>query len=144
MALIGVARLFSGKKTIFEYVRGSIVIAAILMAGVSTEPAEARSLSQRLEDLPTAEYVYLGLHTADFAITAVCLDKVKHCSESNPIYGRHPSAGKLVGLWLGSSIAQATVISLIQDHNPKAAELGAKMSVAIGVGIVAWNLKVCF
>jgi len=112
--------------------------AASLMAA----PAGARSLGQRLRELPDEEWVYQGLHAVDAIQTREALDH--GCVERNPMLGRHPSTGRLVGVWAATSAAHAGVTMALQDHAPRAVKLWEIASIGVGAGVIAWNLHVRF
>jgi hypothetical protein len=106
-------------------------------------PAGADPLGDRIERLPTAEWVYQGLHAADTALTIDCTGR-DVCEEANPFLGRHPGTGKLLAFWAGTAIAHAGFTMALQDIAPRAVPIFERVSIAIGAGIVAANLRFAF
>lgn len=119
-----------------------LMIAAALVAAISyASDLQARSLGDRLGTLPAAEYGFLASRVADCGLTQHILDSGKG-REANPIFGRHPSAVKLWSLCAATGLAHAYGVSLLQDSNLRVADLAAKLSFGVGLGIVGWNLRI--
>lgn len=113
--------------------------AALLLAALATacsaQPAPARSLGDRIREMPDEEWVYQGLHVADFALTYSCLAR-ETCRELNPLLGSNPGKGKLIGFAVGTGILHAAAASLIQDRDPAAARTFARVSVMLKGGVL--------
>lgn len=105
-------------------------------------PAHGQALGQRIRDLPSEEWIYQGLHAIDAVQTREALDH--GCVERNPMLGRHPGNGRLIGVWAATSAAHAGVTMALQDHAPKAVRLWEIVSIGVGAGVIAWNLHVRF
>jgi hypothetical protein len=115
---------------------------AVVMSVVT--PASARTFDQRLHDLPAEEWAFQALNVADKVITADCLRR-DICSERNPLLGRNPSNGRLALAGLGEGVLHAAATSYLQDHaSARTVRLWEHVSVAVGAGVVAWNLHVRF
>lgn len=120
-------------------IRRTLILAALLCAPA----AHARTLSQRLHDLPTEEYIFQGLNIADAATTIDALDRGYR--ENNPILGHHPSHGAVIGQTAAIGVLHAAATSILQDHaSPRAVRIFEHVSVAIKAGTVAWNLHFRF
>ena len=86
---------------------------------------------------------FLVLSALDGAETIGCIHRDK-CTEFNPIWGHHPSAGKIVAAKLGLGLLHFGVFKLIADRDPKTALRVAQVSAAVQGGIVMLNARVAF
>lgn len=109
-------------------------------------PAVAPS-AYRIEQTKAAalkwELSYLALSAIDAAQTIHCL-KRDICEEANPIFGKDPSAQKLILAKVGLGLAHFAVFSHLNDRNPKAALRLAQVSCAVQGGVVLVNMRLTF
>ena len=89
------------------------------------------------------EVAYQVLNVVDAAQTIDCLNR-NVCIEANPLYGRNPSKGKIIGIKLATGVIHWLVFDHIADRNPKAAKIFSKVSVIVQGGVVAANLRFAF
>lgn len=115
--------------------------ALFLAAALVAAPATARTLDDRVHDLPRSEWVWQGLRVADAAITAECLRHVD-CHETSMILGRHPSDAALAGQLVVTGALHAAITSVLQDHAPDAVKVWEIVSIGVGAGVVAHNISV--
>lgn len=114
------------------------LLLALLAVSCAT-PASARSLGERIADLPSEEKLYLALHAADFALTYSCLAR-NTCRELNPLVGKHPSKAKLIGFAVGTGVLHAATVSLIQDRDPRFARTFSRISLGLKSGVMGLHL----
>lgn len=89
------------------------------------------------------EATFLALSAIDAVETISCLNRTT-CKEHNPIWGHHPSTGKIVAAKLGLGLVHFGVFKLIADRNPHTALRAAQISAAVQGGVVLLNLKSTF
>lgn len=89
------------------------------------------------------EIAYQALSAIDGIQTIDCLNR-QVCTEANPIYGRNPSKGKVIGFKVAGGIIHYLIFDYIADRNPKAAKVFSKVSVIVQGGVVAANLRFAF
>ena len=86
---------------------------------------------------------YLALSAVDAAETISCLHR-DICEEGNPLFGKHPSATKLIVAKFGLGLVHFAVFSRLNDRNPKAALRLAQVSCAVQGGVVLLNARFSF
>jgi hypothetical protein len=86
---------------------------------------------------------FLALSAVDAVETISCLD-ANRCTEGNPIWGRHPSTGKIIATKLGLGLVQFGIFKLIVDHDPHAGLRVAQVSAVVQGGFVLLNLRHTF
>jgi hypothetical protein len=86
---------------------------------------------------------FLVLSAIDAAQTISCLNR-NRCTEGNPIWGRHPSTGKVIAAKLGLGLVHLGIFKLIADRDPHTALRAAQVSAAIQGGFVVLNAHVAF
>lgn len=101
-------------------------------------PASAQSIGDRIQRLPKTEWVFQALNVADAATTIYSLDS--GYTERNPILGRHPSHGAVIGETAAIGVLHMVATSYLQDHAPRFVPLFEYTSIGIKGGAVAWNL----
>lgn len=89
------------------------------------------------------EYVYLGLSAVDLAQTVDCLNR-HACVEDNPLFGRHPKAGRLIAAKVLGGAIHYTAFRIALKENPRFALRMAQVSVGVQGGIVLMNAKFAF
>lgn len=119
------------------------ITAALAASLLATAPASARTLGQRIDDLPPSEWMFQGLNVADKGLTAYCLHR-DTCREKNPILGRKPSNGTLILAGAIEGVTHAAVTSFLQDRAPGFVKIWEISTIAVGSGVVAWNVRFCF
>jgi hypothetical protein len=93
---------------------------------------------------PVTEWVYQGTSFVDMLTT---IDIAKHPDqyyEFNPILGRHPTVGKVVGYFATTHTLHYLITRAMVDHNTPAPVVQAWEALGIGleVGLVAHNYSV--
>ena len=113
-------------------------------AGSLPDPALRIAPEQRTKSAAYKwEATFLALSAIDAAETISCLNRAT-CTEHNPIWGHHPSAGKVVAAKLGLGLVHFAVFKLIADRDPHTALRAAQISAAVQGGVVLLNLKTAF
>jgi hypothetical protein len=87
------------------------------------------------------EHAYWALSAIDAAETITCLQQHR-CEEGNPIFGKHPSAFKLIAGKLAIGALHAVVFEKIYDRNPRSALRYAQFSVGLQAGVVGFNARI--
>ena len=64
--------------------------------------------------------------------------------ELNPILGRHPSCGAVVGFKIGTGVLHYLLVREVAKRDPNAAKWVAVASVALQGGVVFANLRFVF
>jgi hypothetical protein len=77
---------------------------------------------------------YLALSAIDAGQTIHCLDR-GICEEGNPIFGKHPSAKKLILAKVGLGALHFVAFKALNDRNPRAALRLAQVSCAVQGGV---------
>lgn len=86
---------------------------------------------------------FLVLSAIDAAETISCVNRAT-CTEHNPIWGHHPSTGKLVAAKLGLGLLHFGIFKAVANHDPHAALRVAQISAAVQGGVVFLNLQTAF
>lgn len=126
-----------------EFVAGAA--AAALSIGVPA-PARAQSAWGKEATQSAAlkwELSYLALSAIDTAQTISCLDK-GICSEANPLFGKHPSTGKLIAAKVALSAVHFAIFNHVNGHNPKGALRFAQISAGVQGSVVLLNARFTF
>jgi hypothetical protein len=119
-------------------IKTSLVAAALLCAA----PASARTLDQRLHAMPPLEGVFQLLNIADAATTIDLLHR--GYQERNPLLGKHPSDGAVIGQTVAIALLHAAGTSFLQDHAPGAVKLWEISTITVKASCVGWNLHFRF
>jgi hypothetical protein len=126
------------------------LIAATLSLFVSTEAAAQSAPTPAWapgDSTKSAAYkweaAYLTLSAIDGVETIDCLNR-HVCSEGNPIFGHHPSTGKIVLAKLGLGLIHFTAFKLIANRDPKTALRAAQISAVVQGGVVLLNAHLTF
>lgn len=118
----------------------TLILAAAL--ALLTPAAEARTLDQRLHELPRAEYAFQALNIADVVTT---IDALHHgYSERNPILGRHPSDAEVIGYNAGVGLLHVAGTMFLQDHAPRFVKPWEIFTISVKGGAVMNNIIVRF
>jgi len=88
------------------------------------------------------EVTYQILNLADMVETVSCLSR-HICVENNPILGKHPSTGTVVGFKVASGLLHYALYRSIINH-PRKVRTFEYISIAIQAGAVISNLRVVF
>ncbi len=88
------------------------------------------------------EVTYQILNLADMVETVSCLSR-HICVENNPILGKHPSTGTVVGFKVASGLVHYALYRSIINH-PRKVRTFEYISIAIQAGAVISNLRVVF
>jgi hypothetical protein len=89
------------------------------------------------------EIGYLALSAIDAGETISCLNR-GICEEGNPIFGKHPSAKKLIAAKVGLGAAHFFAFTRLNERNPRAALRLAQVSTAVQGGVVMLNARFSF
>jgi hypothetical protein len=89
------------------------------------------------------EVGYLALSAIDTAQTIDCLHRGE-CAEGNPLFGKHPSAGKLIAAKVLFGAAHFALINHVNERNPHAALRLVQGSVIMQAGVVGLNARFAF
>lgn len=116
-----------------------LIIAAALCCA-STTPA----LAAIKADAMKWEAGYQVLSAIDTAQTVYCLHHDPDCEESNPLFGKHPKAWKLVAAKVVFGGLHFVLVDRLANPNPKAALRVAQISVVLQGTIVGLNARVIF
>ena len=112
------------------------VHASILATLVTATPARADGFAER-------EIAFQALNLLDAVQTISCLDR-HVCREGNPLFGSHPSPGRVVGMKVGFGVLHFVAARLLNDRNPRMARIFQIATIGIQGGVVAANLRFGF
>jgi len=107
----------------------------------------AEDSDQRLADLRwqrdtkaawTEEWVFQGLNVVDAATT--CAIIAEGGEEKNPLYGSHPSCGKVVGIKAGLGLVHYLLSRHMIHENPHGARKGLIVSGVLQLAVDVWNV----
>lgn len=116
------------------------------------EPVPAATPTDTFEQrISPAEYrayrweaAYQVLNIIDTVQTIRAMDSGR-AVESNPIYGKHPTRGRIVATKVACAMIHgAFVVHLVKSGRPRTATRVAKISAIIQGGVVAANLRFSF
>jgi hypothetical protein len=128
----------------YQSFAGASVVAALSLA--ASTPALGQSAWDAGSTRSAAlkwEMSYLALSAIDTVQTIDCLHR-DICDEGNPLFGKHPSAAKLILAKVGFGAAQFALFRHINDRDPKAALRVAQISCVVQGGVVLLNARVTF
>jgi hypothetical protein len=89
------------------------------------------------------EMAFVGLSVIDTLQTAECINRGR-CDEGNPIYGRHPSVGKLVAIKAAGVAAHYGIFRYLNARNPINSRSWAIGAAVVTGGAVALNARFMF
>lgn len=89
------------------------------------------------------EIAYLGLSAIDAIQTIECLNR-DACTEGNPLFGKRPSAGRVILTKAGLGALHFLAFSHLNKRNPKAALRAAQFSAALQGTFVVLNARLTF
>lgn len=121
-------------------------LVALVLATCAT-PATARSIGERIADLPVEQKIAFGVAAVDAGWTSACLHERRPCREVGPmsaIFGHHPSTGEVIGTRMGTALLSALGVSLLQDRNPDAARWVARLSLGVSAVGIGFHIKRTF
>ncbi|KKC24844.1 hypothetical protein [Sphingomonas sp. SRS2] len=107
------------------------IVAALLLGCAS--PAAARSIGERIADLPDEQKAAVAVSAIDAAWTVRCLDRGT-CREVGPMalaFGQHPNAAQVIGTRMGTIILSSVAVSIVQDRDPGAARTIARVNLIV-------------
>lgn len=110
-------------------------IALAALALIAT-PAHADGFRDR-------EIAYQALNAVDAVQTCHIVGSGRGY-ELNPLLGKHPSCGKVVGVKLATGLIHYLIADHLNDRNPKAAKAFQIVSIVIQGGVVAANFRLVF
>jgi len=125
------------------------LVVAFSVAGLSLATPTAASAKSPWNAADTRsaalkwELGYLGLSAIDAGQTIHCLDR-GICEEGNPIFGKHPSAKKLILAKVGLGAIHFAAFTALNDRNPRAALRLAQVSCAVQGGVAMLNARFMF
>jgi hypothetical protein len=106
-------------------------------AGPALQSANTRSAALKWE------IGYLALSAIDAGQTIDCLNR-GICEEGNPIFGKHPSAKKLILAKVGLGALHFAAFSALNERNPRSALRLAQVSCAVQGGVAMLNARFMF
>ena len=106
------------------------------LAALVASPAYADGFKDR-------EIAYQLLNAVDAAQTIDCL-KREVCVELNPIYGRDPTPGKIIGVKVVGGVLHYVIARFIHDRDPKGAKVFQIVTIVVQGGVVAANFRFTF
>lgn len=109
------------------------IVAALLLGFGLASPAAARSLGERIEELPDEQKAAIGVAAVDTIWTVHCLDRGT-CREVGPMslaFGNQPSATQVIATRMGTIILSSVAVSIVQDHDPAAARSIAQVNLIV-------------
>jgi hypothetical protein len=128
----------------YQWFTGACVVVAL--SAVAPAAAVAAPLGASASTRSAAykwEMGYLGLSAIDAAETISCLNR-DVCSEGNPIWGSHPSTGKIIAAKVGLGLIHFAAFKYIVDRSPKTALRLAEISAGVQGGVVLLNAHFAF
>lgn len=120
--------------------KASLVLAAaaaLIATPAMAEPTDTQKATMRYET------AFLGLVAIDALQTQACLSR-DNCHEANPLFGKHPSRAKMLGVSVLGGALHYTLVREINKTNPKFALRLAQFSVAVEGTNVALNMRFVF
>lgn len=107
----------------------------ILLAALLPSPALADGFRDR-------EIAFQALNAIDVAQT--CDGVARGLTEANPLFGKHPSCGKVIGIKVVAGIIHYLVADHMNRRNPHDAKVFQTVSLVVQGGVVAANLRFAF
>ena len=107
--------------------------AALLAAALIATPAHADGFTDR-------EIAYQALNAIDAVQTCRALHTGRGV-ELNPILGRRPSCGAVVGYKAAGGVVHYVLVKALNDQDPHAAKVLQIFSIVFQGGVVAANLR---
>jgi hypothetical protein len=115
----------------------SVFVATPAFADVPWDFQKTRSAAVKWE------VGYLTLSAIDAAQTIDCLHR-DACTEGNPIFGKHPSAAKLIGAKVGLGLLHFAAFNRLNKRNPRSALRIAQISCVLQGTVVGLNARLMF
>ena len=114
--------------------RALILLAVLLLA------SQARAADW--QPLPASEYVFQVANLADMS-TSLDIKNHRDLYEANPLLGRHPSDGTIIGVKLGAGALHALITELLLQRGASATTIKLWEYVTIGGegAVVGHNLS---
>jgi hypothetical protein len=128
------------------YRRFACICTAVALSVSAASPALAEAPSDLNKTRNAAvqwEIAYLGLSAIDAAQTISCLRR-EVCHEGNPLFGKHPSTGKLIAAKVGLGLAHVALFKYVYDRSPKTALRAAQISAGLQGGVILLNARFGF
>ena len=89
------------------------------------------------------EIAYQALNAVDVVQTCHIIGSGKGY-ELNPIFGKHPSCGKLIGVKLAGGVLHYIIADHLRDRDPHAAKIFQIVTLVVQGGVVAANFRLVF
>lgn len=112
------------------------LLSGIAVIALTTSPACADGFEKR-------EIAFQALNAIDAAQTCHIVGSGRGY-ELNPLLGKHPSCGKVVGVKLATGLVHYLIADHLNDRNPKAAKAFQIVSIVVQGGVVAANFQFVF
>lgn len=109
------------------------IAVALAVAAFGADGAQARSLGERIAELPTEQKLAVGVRFVDVGFTIWCVERGK-CREVGPMaipFGGNPKPFEVAGVGLGSILISSAIVSFIQDHDPALARTVSRVNLAV-------------
>lgn len=121
-------------KSVADQALLDMLVAADLEAN---PPDKAEPTARKLDGV--SKGLLIGGNVADLGSTLYALNN--GARETNPLYGDHPSAAKLLAVKGAGTLLQYILLNKFAKHHPTAANRVAKAIGAGLGGVSAWNLS---
>lgn len=108
----------------------------IALAALIATPAYADGFTNR-------EVAYQVLNAADAAQTCHVVGSGRGV-EGNPLLGRNPSCGKVIGFKIAGGVLHYVLADHFRDRDPKAAKVFQIVTLVIQGGIIGANMRFIF
>ena len=109
-------------------------------AGADNTPDPRKN---RWKSVRNLEIAYQVLNLVDLAETIICTNR-NRCEELNPMIGRNPSNGRLVGYKLATGAVHYVITRYLFNKHPDVLDAWMVGSLVLQGGVVMWNLQHCF
>lgn len=124
----------------------AVVGGIALLAACAASPVGARSLGDRIRDLPAEQKGAVGAAIVDTAWTIDCLHR-RTCREVGPMalaFGNRPSAVEVASVRMGTILLSSVGVSLLQDRNPEAARTVARINLVVTGSVIGLHFARAF
>lgn len=106
------------------------------LAALIATPAHADGFTNR-------EIAFQVLNAADAAQTCHVVGSGKGY-ELNPILGKYPSCGKVIGIKVATGLIHYIIADHLRDRDPKTAKVFQIVSIVVQGGVVGANMRLVF
>ena len=108
----------------------------LMLAALIATPAHADGWERR-------EAAYQVFNAVDAVQTCHIVGSGKGY-ELNPLLGKHPSCGKVIGVKIAAGVVHYVIADHLRDRDPNVAKWFQIMSLVVQGGVVAANMRLVF